>query len=31
MSQDRHDQIIIQETLRGTVDPQDQEEIDQIG
>ena len=31
MAQEHRDQIMIQKTLRGTVDPQDQQEIDRIG
>ena len=31
MAQEHRDQIMIQKTLRGTVDPQEQQEIDQIG
>ena len=31
MAQEHQDQIMIQKTLRGTVDPQDQQEIDRIG
>ena len=30
MAQEHRDQIMIQKTLRGTVDPQDQQEIDRI-
>ena len=31
MAQEHRDQIMIQKTLRGTVEPQDQQEIDRIG
>ena len=31
MTQEHRDQIMIQKTLRGVVDPQDQQEIDRIG
>ena len=31
MAHEHRDQIMIQKTLRGTVEPQDQQEIDQIG
>ena len=31
MAQEHWDQIIVQKTLRGIVDPQDQQEIDRIG